>query len=44
MSIQALTSALSIRGIAPSEKLILLALANYADEHLRCYRRASLAQ
>lgn len=37
MSIQALTNALSIRGIAPSEKLLLLALANYADEHLRCY-------
>lgn len=37
MSVQAITCALAIRGITASEKLVLLALANYADEHMRCW-------
>ena len=37
MSVQALSSAFAIRGLTPSEKLVLLALANYADANLRCY-------
>lgn len=32
MSVHAISSALHIRGVSPSEKLVLLVLANYADE------------
>lgn len=37
MSVQAITCAMALRGVSPSEKLLLLALANYADENMRCY-------
>jgi len=37
MSVQAITCALAVRGVSASEKLVLLALANYADEHMRCW-------
>lgn len=37
MSVQAITAALAIRGITATEKLLLLALANYADENMECY-------
>jgi hypothetical protein len=37
MSVQALTMAFAARGLSPSEKLVLLALSNYADEDLRCW-------
>lgn len=37
MSVQAITCALAIRGITASEKLVLLALANYADENMQCF-------
>lgn len=32
-----MTCAMSIRGVTASEKLLLLALANYADENMRCF-------
>lgn len=37
MSVQAITHALAVKGLGPSEKLLLLVLANYADEHNRCW-------
>lgn len=37
MSVQALSSAFAVRGVNASEKLVLLALANYADRELRCW-------
>jgi hypothetical protein len=37
VSIQAITAALAFRGCTSSEKLLLIAWANYADENLRCY-------
>lgn len=37
MSVQAITKALALAGISPSEKLVLLVLANYADERLECW-------
>jgi Helix-turn-helix domain len=37
MSIQALAAALKVQGVSPTEKLILLVLANYADEAFRCW-------
>jgi hypothetical protein len=37
MSVQALTCAFAVRGLSPSEKLVLLALANYANEHMQCW-------
>jgi hypothetical protein len=37
MSVKALTCAMALRDVSPTEKLLLLALANYADEHMRCY-------
>jgi hypothetical protein len=37
VSVKALTCAMALRGVAPSEKLLLLALANYADENMQCY-------
>ena len=37
MSIQAITAAFALEGVGPSEKLLLLALANYADENGRSY-------
>ena len=37
MSFQAMTAAIKIRGVSPSEKLLLLALANYADETGNCW-------
>jgi len=37
MSLQAITAALAYRGLTPSEKLILIGWANYADEAFRCY-------
>ena len=37
MSVQAITCALALRGVSTSEKLVLLALSNYADEHMQCW-------
>ena len=37
MSIAAMSCAMALRGVSPSEKLLLLALSNYADEHMRCW-------
>jgi len=37
MSVQAISMALKVRGVSPSEKLLLLVLANFADEHNRSY-------
>lgn len=37
MSVQALSCAFAIRGISASEKLVLLALANYANEKMQCW-------
>lgn len=37
MSVQAISAALKLRGLGPSDKLLLLALANYADAELRCW-------
>ena len=37
MSVQAITAAFAIQGVSPSEKLTLLALANYADQDGRCW-------
>lgn len=37
MSVQAITCAMALRGVSPSEKLLLLALANYADEHMQAW-------
>ena len=37
MSIEALNAAFKYQGITPSQKLVLLALANYADEEMRCF-------
>lgn len=32
-----MTCAVALRGVSPSEKLVLLTLANYADEHMECW-------
>lgn len=37
MSVGAITAAFALQGVSPSEKLVLLALANYADENGRSY-------
>lgn len=37
MSLKAMTCAMALRGVTASEKLLLLALANYADEEMSCY-------
>jgi len=37
MSVQAISLALALRGVSPSEKLLLLTLANYADERMKCW-------
>ncbi|MFZ2252669.1 MAG: helix-turn-helix domain-containing protein [Minisyncoccia bacterium] len=37
MSVQAITAAFAVQGVSPSEKLTLLALANYADQDGRCW-------
>lgn len=37
MSIQAITAALALRGFSSSEKLLLIAWSNYADENFQCY-------
>ena len=37
MSVQALSMAFSVRGLSSSEKLVLLALANYANETMVCW-------
>ena len=37
MSVHALSAAFAARGLSPSEKLVLLSLANYADEDGRCW-------
>jgi hypothetical protein len=37
MSIQAMSAAFEVQGLSPSEKVVLLALANYADEKNRCW-------
>jgi len=37
MSLQAITAALALRGFSSSEKLLLIAWANYADENGKCY-------
>lgn len=45
MSVQALTWAFSVRGLSPSEKLVLLSLANYANKEDRCWpRQDSIAE
>jgi hypothetical protein len=37
MSVQALSCAMAIRGVSASEKLLLLVLANFADEGMSCW-------
>lgn len=37
MSVQALSCAMAITGVSASEKLLLLVLANYADEAMACF-------
>lgn len=37
MSVQAIVCAMAIQEISPAEKLLLLAMANYADEHMECW-------
>lgn len=37
MSLKAMTCAMALRGVTASEKLLLLALANYADEDMTCF-------
>lgn len=37
MSVQAITAALAVQGVTSSEKLLLIVLANYADEHFKCW-------
>lgn len=37
MSVQAITAAFAVQGVSPSEKLLLLALANYADSDFECW-------
>lgn len=37
MSVQAITGALSIKDVSPSEKLLLIVLSNYADEEGKCW-------
>lgn len=37
MSVQAITSALIIQGVRDTEKLLLIVLANYADENMQCW-------
>lgn len=37
MSVQALTAALKIQGVTPAEKLLLIVLANYADDKMTCW-------
>ena len=37
MSVQAISAAFAVQGVTPSEKLVLLALANYADAEARCW-------
>jgi hypothetical protein len=37
MSVQAITRALALRNVSPTEKLLLLVLANYADESFECW-------
>ena len=37
MSVQAIAFAFAAQGLSPTEKLVLLALSNYADENMRCW-------
>lgn len=37
MSVQAISAAFAVQGVSPSEKLVLLALANYADAEGKCW-------
>ncbi len=37
MSVQAITAALAIRDITSAEKFLLVVLANYADQNMRCW-------
>lgn len=37
MSIQAVACAIALRGVSSTEKLLMIALANYADADMRCY-------
>ena len=37
MSLEALTAAFKVEGLTPTKKLILVVLANYADEQGTCY-------
>jgi DNA-binding transcriptional MocR family regulator len=37
MSFQAMTGAFAVKGLSASEKLVLLALSNYADREMRCF-------
>lgn len=44
MSVQAISAALALQGVTPSEKLLLIVLANYADERMECWpSQATLA-
>ncbi len=37
MSVQALSAAIALRGVTASEKLLLMVLANYADDKMACF-------
>lgn len=37
MSVQAISAVLAMRGVGPAKKMVLMALANYADENGRCW-------
>jgi len=37
VSVQAISLAFALRGLSASEKLVLLALANYADDQMKCW-------
>lgn len=45
MSVQAISAALTLQKVTPSEKLLLIVLANYADERMKCWpSQATLAK
>lgn len=37
MSVQAITAALAVQGVTPSEKLLLIVLCNYANGDMECW-------
>lgn len=37
MSVQAITSALSVEGVTSAEKFLLVVLANYCDQNMQCW-------